>query len=177
MNLITKTGLAAFSVLLLSSCSHQNATQILNDPKQKPEIFNAICADPLLMTELSEKISKSDPAQQAVVSSRELMQTIHSEKHMASMIRNDSTMANTYAVNLMNIASEDSSLRSQLTHAAVQNAVVKADLQKLMHDSGKSANEKKHKESKEKESKKKESKKNEDSPKGKHKKVKHSKKD
>jgi hypothetical protein len=154
MKIILHSSLAALAVFMLSSCSHQSATKILSDPKQRPEIFNAICADPQLLTELSDQISKSDPAMQALVSSKELMRVMHTEKHMGSMMRNDSSMANIYAVNLMNLASEDTSLRREIAIAVVKNDAVRTEVKHLMHDPAKDGKEKKHKEHKEKKEKK-----------------------
>lgn len=154
MKLIFNTSLTVLAVLFLSSCSHQNATKIMSDPKQKSEIFNAICADPQLMTEISEQIAKSDPALQALVANKELMRMEHTEKNLASMIRNDSSMANIYAVNLVNLASEDTLLRREIAIAVVKNDAMRAELKHLMHDPAKDGKEKKHKEHKDKKEKK-----------------------
>jgi hypothetical protein len=154
MKIILYSSFAALAAIMLISCSHQSATKILSDPKQKPEIFNAICADPQLMTELSEQISKSDPALQALVANKELVRVMHTEKNMGSMIRNDSSMANIYAVNLMNLASEDTSLRREIAIAVVKNDAVRAEVKHLLHDPAKDGKEKKHKEHKDKKEKK-----------------------
>jgi uncharacterized protein YcfL len=133
------------AALLLCSCSSHNAAKLLNDPKLAPEIMHAICADPGLMAEMSDQMSKSDAAQQSLLGSKDLMRVMHTEKHLSQMMRNDSSMANIFSVNLVGIASQDSVLRREMTDVIMQNSRVRGSLEKAMHESGKTGKDKKHK--------------------------------
>jgi hypothetical protein len=133
------------AAILLCSCSGKNAAKMLSDPKLAPEIMHAICADPALMAEMTDQMSKSDAAQQSLLGSKDLMRVMHTEKHLSQMMRSDSSMANILSVNMVGIASQDSLLRGEMTTVIMQNSRVRGSLEKAMHESGKTGKDKKHK--------------------------------